>query len=123
MTILNDEQQEQYQDWLTLQNVETVDTDTVRTLVIEGLDFAKSLTSTEYTLWRTWLQVNDEFDVKNRETLRRIQSVKKKIFIPSCPEDIEAIEPELVFVQQHFPVPRVSIWGTERIAFVTNPDP
>ena len=114
---------DQYHAWLSHTSMEKVDTNFVRQRVMEGLRFAKGMTSTEYTLWRTWQQVNDEFDPVDRATMRRIQKVKRNIFIPSGPEEIETIEPELVFVQQQFPVPRVSIWGTERIAFLSNPDP
>lgn len=123
MATLNDEQLDQYHHWLSQQNAEAVDTDTLRDQVLTGLRFAKGMTSTEYTLWRTWQQVNELFDPNDRSTTRRIQKVKRNIFIPSDPDDIEKIEPELVFVQQEFPVPRVSIWGTERIAFLSNPDP
>lgn len=123
MAALNDEQLDQYNHWLSQQDAETVDTDTVRDQVLAGLRFAKSMTSTEYTLWRTWQQVNDEFRSATRAKLRSIQRTKQNIFVPQGPDDVKTIEPELVFVQQQFPVPRVSIWGTERIAFLTNPDP
>lgn len=120
---LNDEQMEQYHAWLSHSSVEKVNTDILRQYVLEGLRFAKGMTSTEYTLWRTWQQVNEEFDPANKAKMRRIQNVKRNIFIPSGPEDVESIEPELIFVQKQFPVPRVGIWGTERIAFLSNPDP
>lgn len=123
MSALNDEQQSQFQNWMADQVVEEIDTNLVRAEVLGGLRTARSMTSTEYTLWRSWQQVNDVFDREDRKTMRRIQKVKRNIFIPSNPEDIEAIDPELVFVQQQFPIPRVSIWGTERIAFLNNPDP
>lgn len=123
MVALTDEQQDQYQTWLAQTDVEAVDTEDVRERVLEGLRFAKQMTSEEYTFWRTWQQVNEVFDPDDRALTRRIQRVKRNTFVPSGPEDIETIEPELVFVQHQFPVPRVSIWGTERIAFLTNPDP
>lgn len=123
MTALNDDQLEKYRDWLNRQVSEAVDTDALRDRILAGLRFAKGMTSKEYTLWRTWQQVNEAFDRNDRATMRRIQKVKRNIYIPSGPEDIETLEPELVFVQHQFPVPRVSIWGTERIAFLSNPDP
>ncbi|MCR9126751.1 MAG: DUF4338 domain-containing protein [Rhodobacteraceae bacterium] len=123
MSTLNDEQLDRYQEWLSQRDTEAVDTHTVRHQVEEGLRFAREMTSSEYTLWRTWQQVNALFDPEDKKTLRRIKKVKRNIFVPSSPEDVETIEPELVFVQQQFPIPRVSIWGTERIAFLSNPDP
>jgi len=122
MSKLTVDQQYQYQKWLAANVAEPVDIDILREQVLSGLRTAKSMTSEEYTLWRTWLQVNDEFDSNDKRAMRRIRETKNKIFIPTGPDDIETIEPELVFVQQQFPVPRVSIWGTERIAFMSNPD-
>ena len=123
MSELNDEQLDLYHEWLSQRDTEAVDTDIVRHQIESGLHFARTMTSAEYTLWRTWQQVNSLFDPEDKKTMRRIKKVKRNIFVPSGPENVETIEPELIFVQQQFPVPRVSIWGTERIAFLSNPDP
>lgn len=122
MSSLSPQLLQRYNDWLPTRQYEDVDTDEVRQRVLDGLRFAKSMTSKEYTLWRTWLQVNEQFDRNNKSQWRKIQKVKRNIYIPEGPEDVETLEPELLFVHQQFPVPRVSIWGTERIAFLTHPD-
>ena len=123
MAELNVDQRYQFDKWLSKQATDAVDTDRLRDRVLESLSIAKSMTSREYTLWRTWMQVNEEFDPSDQQAKRRIQKVKHNIYRPTGPQDIETIEPELVFVQKQFPVPRVSIWGSERIAFLSNPDP
>lgn len=122
MTSLTNDQTYQYSKWLSTNTAEPVEPDALHDQVLSELHFAKSMTSEEYTLWRTWLQVNDEFDANDKSVMRHIRKTKNKIYIPDGPEDIETLEPELVFVQQEFPVPRVSIWGSERIAFMNNPD-
>ena len=123
MSALNDEQKADFEEWYNSQDPEKIETELVKKEVVKGLQFARNMTSSEYTLWRTWQQINEQFNPDDRKTMRRIQAVKRRIFVPNSPEDVQTINPELIFVQQQFPVPRVSIWGTERIAFLSNPDP
>ena len=112
-----------YDEWRATVHLEPIDPDVVRKAVQDSLVFAKSMDARAYTLWRSWDQINNQFsatDSKFRTELRRAQ---RNIWVPEQPDDYQSLVPELVFVQSKIPIPNVSIWGTERIEFLTNPDP
>jgi hypothetical protein len=123
MADLSPAQQSGFKKWLKDQSPKPIDTAMLRQRVEQSLAEARMMPTEEYTLWRTWQQVQEEFDPSDKARIRRIRATKRNIWIPNSPDDVEALQPELVFAQQTFPIPNVSIWGTERIAFMSNPDP
>lgn len=123
MADLSPVQQAEFKKWWKDQSPKKTDTAMLQERVAQSLEEARIMPTEEYTLWRTWQQVQEEFDVSDKARMRRIRATKRNIWIPNSPEDVEALQPELVLAQQAFPIPTVSIWGTERIAFQSNPDP
>jgi len=118
-----DENSPQYRDWLEYQTFVEVDESSLKKQLKADLAFAKSLTQKDYTLWKTWEQIQTEFDKEDEETLKRIKRVKRKIWKPKSPNDVLDIEPEIVLTKHEFPIKSVSIWGNTRTDFHANPDP
>jgi len=113
----------QYLEWFENQIFTDVDEAQIKQQVKADLTLAKSLSQREYTLWRTWDQINAEFGNADDKTLKNIERVKRKIWKPKSPNDYLELEPELVLVKHEFPIRSVSIWGHQRIEFYANPDP
>ena len=112
-----------FQEWMSEQDFLPVGDEKIRQAVVADIDFGKSMSQQEYTLWQTWQQIQNKFGDANEETLKKIRRAKRKIWRPKDPDDYLNLEPELVLAQHQFPIRRVSIWGHERFAFLTNPDP
>lgn len=113
----------EYQDWLSEQIFVDVDDEHIRQLVEDDLTQGSSMETKEYTLWRTWQKLNRNYGDASGEVLKNIQKVKNKMWIPKKPDDYLKLEPEIIYVKQEFPIRRVNIWGNERIALFSNPDP
>lgn len=112
-----------YREWLSKQSQADIDTDEIREVVRRDLSRGNELSQFNYTLWRKWQVLNETYSKDDDETQQYIKSVKDKIWIPSKPQDYLALEPEVIYVNQSFPIRRISIWGNERFMFRTNPDP
>lgn len=113
----------EYQEWKEQQEFTDVNTKKVTKNVLNDLKMTKSMSQFEYTLWQTYHQLHQLYGNADKDTLEKINQVKNKIWMPVKPDDYLKLEPELVLVHQQFPIRRVSIWGNERYAFMTNPDP
>ncbi len=123
MADLSPAQQTEFKKWVKDQSPKKIDTAVLHQRMEQSLAEARKMPTEEYTLWRTWQQVQEEFGAADKAKLRQIRATKRNIWVPNSPDDLDALQPELVLAQQAFPIPSVSIWGTERIAFQSNPDP
>ena len=111
-----------YRQWLSDQSFPEIDTEQVRALISNDLKTGSNLTQFNYTLWRKWHLLNEKYSANDSETLKHIDRIKDNIWLPSMPEDFLELDPEVIYVNQSFPVRRVSIWGSERFMFLSNPD-
>ena len=112
-----------YLEWLEEQIFVEVDEKLIKEQLKADLALGKSMSQKEYTLWETWDQIQTIFGDADKETLKNIKRVKRKIWRSNIPDDLLHIEPEVVLTRHEFPIKSVSIWGNERFEFHANPDP
>lgn len=65
----------------------------LRELIVNDLEFVRSMSVKEYTLYRKWLELNSD---KFKYTPEQLQEVKDNIWIPKMKNDYLKLEPELI---------------------------
>jgi hypothetical protein len=89
--------------------IDHVDTDKLKSKLIEDLSYASQMDVKEYTLYQKWCEVKERYPVQNVSTLwgdelqmvnknqeEIIKEVKKNFWMPSHPDDYEKLKPKLV---------------------------
>jgi hypothetical protein len=127
MSKLSDSQEKLYDEWFEDQEFEEINDNEIREKIETDLAFVKTLGNDtdhlkEYTFWRCWVRSKEIFPKNNTKEHKSIAKTEKKIWTPKTPEDWYNLNPEVIYVPNQIPIPIVSIWGNERIDFLTNPD-
>ena len=130
MADLTASQQQLFEEWYSDQTRVEVDRDELIKKIEKEFDFAKNLGDglsetdqiKKYTFWRNWERSRYFYPKSDNEEKKSIKKTERKIWIPKSDDDWFKLKPEVIFVQNHFPIPYVSIWGNERIDFLINPD-
>ena len=111
----------EYYEWLDQQKfIDTPDKD-VRDVVMSELQLFRSMEQREYILFMKWDKLRKLYSEPSRELQDRIKNVQDNIWVPKKPEDYLKLQPEVVYIQQQFPIRRVSIWGNESFLSLSNP--
>lgn len=136
-----DEELEQlYQEWLKTTEFPEVDTDEIRSLVMDDLNKINSMSVEEYTLYQKWEEINRKYPsttslfgdatLVNSEQTKAVIYAKNNIWFPDRqdPDDYLNLEPELIYandLEQHDTktsnidnpggIPLNTIWTTLRI--------
>ena len=102
--------EKQWQAWQEKNPViEHIDTDELKSKLIEDLTYASQMDVKEYTLYQKWCEVKERYPVQNVSTLwgdelqmvnknqkEIIDEVKTNFWMPKNPDDYENLKPKLV---------------------------
>ena len=102
--------EKQWQAWQEKNPViEHIDTDELKSKLIEDLTYASQMDVKEYTLYQKWCEVKERYPVENVSTLwgdelqmvnknqkEIIDEVKTNFWMPKNPDDYENLKPKLV---------------------------
>jgi len=102
--------EKQWQAWQEKNPViEHIDTDELKSKLIEDLTYASQMDVKEYTLYQKWCEVKERYPVQNVSTLwgdefqmvnknqkEIIDEVKTNFWMPKTPDDYENLKPKLV---------------------------
>ena len=102
--------EKQWQAWQEKNPViDHVDTDELKSKLIEDLSYASQMDVKEYTLYQKWCEVKERYPVENVSTLwgdefqmvnkgqeEIIEKVKTNFWMPKNPDDYENLKPKLV---------------------------
>ena len=77
-----------YLEWLEEQIFVEVDEKLIKEQLKADLALGKSMSQKEYTLWETWDQIQTIFGDADKETLKNIKRVKRKIWRSNIPDDL-----------------------------------
>ena len=102
--------EKQWQTWQEKNPViEHIDTDELKSKLIEDLTYASQMDVKEYTLYQKWCEVKERYPVQNVSTLwgdefqmvnknqkEIIDEVKTNFWMPKTPDDYENLKPKLV---------------------------
>ena len=102
--------EKQWQAWQEKNPViDHIDTDVLKSKLIEDLSYASQMDVKEYTLYQKWCEVKERYPVENISTLwgdelqmvnkgqeEIIKKVKTNFWMPNNPDDYENLKPKLV---------------------------
>ena len=102
--------EKQWQAWQEKNPViDHIDTDVLKSKLIEDLSYASQMDVKEYTLYQKWCEVKERYPVENISTLwgdelqmvnkgqeEIIKKVKTNFWMPKNPDDYENLKPKLV---------------------------
>ena len=102
--------EKQWKEWQEKNPViDHVDTDELKSKLIEDLSYASKMDVKEYTLYQKWCEVKERYPVENVSTLwgdelqmvnkdqkEIIEKVKTNFWMPKNPDDYENLKPKLV---------------------------
>ena len=102
--------EKQWEQWQEKNPViEHIDTDVLKSKLIEDLTYASQMDVKEYTLYQKWCEVKERYPVKNVSTVwgdefqmvnkgqkETIEKVKTNFWMPKNPDDYENLKPKLV---------------------------
>ena len=102
--------EKQWEQWQEKNPViEHIDTDVLKSKLIEDLTYASQMDVKEYTLYQKWCEVKERYPVQNVSTLwgdelqmvnknqkEIIDEVKTNFWMPKNPDDYENLKPKLV---------------------------
>jgi hypothetical protein len=102
--------EKQWEQWQEKNPViEHIDTDVLKSKLIEDLTYASQMDVKEYTLYQKWCEVKERYPVENVSTLwgdefqmvnksqeEIIEKVKTNFWMPKNPDDYENLKPKLV---------------------------
>jgi hypothetical protein len=117
---------EQYKEWYEKQEFKKISTDELKSRLLQELKEISSMTVEEYTLWRKWREITENYPLVNKKEEKEenvflffkkhndsekkkktkkensvkpypeIHNIRKKIWIPEKPEDYLKLEPTLI---------------------------
>ena len=102
--------EKQWKEWQEKNPViDHIDTDVLKSKLIEDLSYASQMDVKEYTLYQKWCEVKERYPVENISTLwgdelqmvnkgqeEIIKKVKTNFWMPKNPDDYENLKPKLV---------------------------
>ena len=104
---------------------EHIDTEELRTKLIEELGYVSGMTVEEYTLYQKWCEVKNKYPAQvvntlfgeesqlvNLEKDKLLTHVKNNIWSPKDPHDYEKLEPELIYTKDDKSYPE--LWNAIR---------
>ena len=104
---------------------EHIDTEELRTKLIEELGYVSGMTVEEYTLYQKWCEVKNKYPAQvvntlfgeesqlvNLEKDKLLTHVKNNIWSPKDPHDYAKLEPELIYTKEDKSYPE--LWNAIR---------
>lgn len=102
-----EEQWVKYQE--TNPQIEHIDTDELKKVLVEDLTYASSMDVREYTLYQKWCEIKERYPTKEVSTLfgveqqlvnpeqqKAIESIKDNIWKPTEPDDFLKLKPKMI---------------------------
>lgn len=113
----------QYAVWNKPSNLPEIDDEQLKSEIIEELEYARSMTATEYLLFKKWSAFQVKFPSRKINTifgeelqlddpglLQRLAKTKNNIWFPQSPDDYLKLKPRLVFTGSSFSSGEIDIF-------------
>ena len=103
-----------------------IDTEELKSKLIDELSFAAKMSVEEYTLYQKWLEIQERYpthsvntlfgeetQLENLERDKLLTHIKNNIWVPKDPMDFMLLEPELIYTKDDKELPK--LWTAIRI--------
>ena len=121
--------EKQWEDWQKdnpASTVQHIDTEELKSRLINELTYVSQMSVEEYTLYQKWLEIQERYpthsvstlfgeetQLENLERDKLLNHIKSNIWIPKDPMDFMLLEPELIHTKDDKELPK--LWTAIRI--------